>query len=48
LFTNDDLAAMAKLRDAFNPEKRLSPAKMLPTAGACGLEQVHPGRRAAM
>jgi glycolate oxidase len=48
LFTDDDLAAMAKLRDAFNPEKRLSPAKMLPTAGACGLEQVHPGRRAAM
>jgi glycolate oxidase len=48
LFTDDDLAAMARLRDAFNPESRLSPAKMLPTAGACGLEQVHPGRRAAM
>jgi glycolate oxidase len=48
LFTDDDLAAMARLRDAFNPTNRLSPAKMLPTAGACGLEQVHPGRRAAM
>ncbi len=48
LFNDDDLAAMTKLREAFNPENRLSPAKMLPTAGACGLEQVHPGRRAAM
>jgi len=48
LFTDDDLAAMARLRDAFNPTKRLSPSKMLPTAGACGLEQRHPGRHAAM
>ncbi len=48
LFTQDDLAAMTRLRMAFNPTGRLSPAKMLPTAGACGLEQVHPGRRAAM
>ncbi len=48
LFTPDDLAAMTRLRMAFNPTGRLSPAKMLPTAGACGLEQVHPGRRAAM
>lgn len=48
LFTPDDLAAMTRLRVAFNPTGRLSPAKMLPTAGACGLEQVHPGRRAAM
>jgi glycolate oxidase len=48
LFTADDLAAMTRLRVAFNPTGRLSPAKMLPTAGACGLEQVHPRRRAAM
>ncbi len=48
LFNDDDLAAMARLHDAFNPENCLSPAKMLPTSGACGLEQVHPGRRAAM
>ncbi len=48
LFTPDDLAAMDRLRDAFNPTGRLSPAKMLPTAGACGLEQKHPGRRAAL
>ena len=30
------------------PTDRLSPAKMLPTAGACGMEQKHPGRRAAL
>jgi glycolate oxidase len=48
LFTSDDLAAMERLRTAFNPTGRLSPQKMLPTAGACGLEQRHPGRRAAL
>jgi glycolate oxidase len=48
LFTPDDLAAMGRLREAFNPTGRLSPQKMLPTAGACGLEQKHPGRRAAL
>jgi len=48
LFTADDLAVMTNLRESFNPHNRLSPAKMLPTAGACGIEQAHPGRRAAM
>jgi glycolate oxidase len=48
LFTENDLAAMTRLREAFNPHNRLSPAKMLPTAGACGMEQKHPGRRAAL
>lgn len=48
LFTQDDLEVMRRLRLAFNPEGNLSPGKMLPTAGACGLEQRHPGRRAAM
>jgi glycolate oxidase len=48
LFNDNDLAAMRRMRDAFNPHNRLSPAKMLPTAGACGLEQTHPGRRAAL
>src|SRR5438270_5895149 len=48
LFTDDDLAAMERLRIAFNPENRLSPCKMLPTAGACGMEQTRPGRRAAV
>ncbi|HVU87994.1 MAG TPA: FAD-linked oxidase C-terminal domain-containing protein [Pirellulales bacterium] len=48
LFSANDLDVMARARTAFNPTLRLSPAKMLPTAGACGLEQRHPGRRAAM
>jgi glycolate oxidase len=48
LFSENDLMAMSRLRDAFNPTQRLSPAKMLPTAGACGMEQLHPGRHAAM
>jgi glycolate oxidase len=48
LFTPDDLEVMSRLRTAFNPTGRLSPQKMLPTAGACGLEQTHPGRRAAL
>ena len=48
MFSQDDLLAMTRLRTAFNPDNVLSPGKMLPTAGACGLEQKHPGRRAAM
>jgi glycolate oxidase len=47
LFTPDDLAMMRRLRGAFNPEGRCSPAKMLPTAGAC-IEQSKVGRRAAL
>ncbi len=48
MFTPDDLTAMENLRRAFNPTGNLSPDKMLPTAGACGMEQKHPGRRAAL
>jgi len=48
MFTADDLTAMERLRTAFNPDNRLNPCKMLPTAGACGVEQTHPGRRAAL
>src|SRR5687768_10436015 len=48
MFNEDDLAVMERYRNAFNPQARLSPAKMLPTAGACGIEQKHPGRRAAL
>ncbi|HUE73524.1 MAG TPA: FAD-linked oxidase C-terminal domain-containing protein [Pirellulaceae bacterium] len=48
MFDDGDLTAMKHLRDAFNPRGNLSPAKMLPTAGGCGMEQKHPGRRAAM
>ena len=48
LFAPEDLAAMTRLREAFNPQNLLSPGKMLPTAGACGLEQKHPSRQAAL
>ncbi len=51
LFTEQDLAVMNDVRKAFNPDGRCSPGKMLPTAGACGMEHIeksHPGRRAAM
>ena len=52
LFTPEDLATMIRLRGAFNPEGRCSPAKMLPTAGACAepsrIQRQKPGRRAAL
>jgi glycolate oxidase len=54
MFTADDLDVMRRLREAFNPTGRLSPQKMLPTAGGCGMEnkpaieQRAPGRRAAL
>ena len=48
LFTDDDLASMAGLRQAFNPTNRLSPDKLLPTSAGCGIEQKAPKRRAAV
>jgi glycolate dehydrogenase FAD-linked subunit len=51
LFAPADLALMGKVRRAFNPSGLCSPKKMLPTAGACGTEQIErksPGRRAAL
>ncbi len=49
LFSADDLEVMNDLRLALNPDGRCSPGKMLPTAGACGMEHVHrTGKRAAM
>jgi glycolate oxidase len=48
MFTDSDLDVMGRFRDALNPDGLLSPGKLLPTAGACGMEQVHPGRRAAL
>jgi glycolate oxidase len=47
LFTPEDLAMMVRLRQAFNPDNRCSPHKMLPTGGAC-IEQSKAGRRAAL
>ena len=48
MFSPESIAAMTRLRQALNPTGCLSPHKMLPTAGACSIEQVHPGRRAAL
>ena len=51
LFSDDDLTIMSLVRSVFNPEGHCSPGKMLPTAGACGMEHIeraHPGRHAAM
>jgi glycolate oxidase len=50
MFTAEDLDVMADIRLVFNPESRCSPGKMLPTAGACGMEHIersHPGKQAA-
>ncbi len=47
LFTPEDLNMMLRLRTAFNPDNRCSPAKMFPTAGAC-IEPSKAGRRAAL
>jgi glycolate oxidase len=48
MFTRNDIAAMERFRAAWNPSGLLSPAKLLPSAGGCGMEQAHPGRRAAV
>ena len=51
LFTADDLAVMDAVRDGLQSDGRLSPQKMLPTAGGCGTEtfaRTSPGRRAAL
>ena len=48
LFSETDVDVMDRLRSALNPSGLLSPGKMLPTAGACGMEQIHPGRQAAL
>jgi glycolate oxidase len=47
LFSPEDLGMMLRLRAAFNPDNRCSPAKLFPTAGAC-IEPSKAGRRAAL
>lgn len=49
LFSEEDLEVMGLIRIAMNPDGRCSPSKMLPTAGACGMEHIersHPGKQA--
>ena len=50
LFSPADLEMFARVRQAFNPDGLCSPSKMLPTAGACGMEHIHkshPGKKAS-
>jgi glycolate oxidase len=46
LFSAEDLSAMVALRNAFNPEGRCSPDKMLPSGVSC-IERKTPGHRAS-
>ncbi|MGD9853739.1 MAG: FAD-binding oxidoreductase, partial [Planctomycetaceae bacterium] len=51
LFSEADVSVMTDVRAAFNPQGLCSPHKMLPTAGACGMEHIQqskPVRRAAL
>lgn len=52
LFSPDDLLWMTRLRNAFNPDNRCSPSKMLPTSGACPepsrIQLTKPSRRASV
>jgi glycolate oxidase len=45
LFDPDDLALMARLRDAFDPHRRCNPGKVLPLGQGCG--EARGGREAA-
>lgn len=47
MFTREDLDMMQRLKSVFNPSGLCSPAKMLPTAGAC-IEPTKAGRKAAL
>jgi glycolate oxidase len=47
LFGEADLAAMARVRDAFNPAGRLNPGKLLPGNGGAIVARTNPTRRAS-
>lgn len=36
IFTTDDLATMARVRDVFDPRRRLNPEKIFPAGAGCG------------
>jgi glycolate oxidase len=42
LFSENDLAAMARVRNAFDPEGRFNPAKLFPTPATCGEVRMQP------
>ena len=41
-FSEDDLGAMARVREVFNPTGRLNPGKLFPTSKMCGELRVRP------
>jgi glycolate oxidase len=44
MFTEDDLDAQARLRDAFDPDGAANPLKVLPSGSRCGeLQRVPEG-----
>jgi glycolate oxidase len=42
LFSEDDMALMRRVRDAFNPQGLLNPAKIFPTGKGCGEVRIRP------
>ena len=44
-FSGNDLAAMGRVKAAFNPSGRLGPGKLLPSDGADAVVQTSPARR---
>jgi glycolate oxidase len=46
LFGEADLAAMARVRESFNPSGRLNPGKLLPANGGATIAKTSPTRRA--
>ncbi len=48
LFSEVDLDLMRRVRDVFNPEGLLNPAKVLPSAKGCGEIHVRPAAATAV
>jgi glycolate oxidase len=44
LFSDADLAAMARVRRAFDPQMRFNPAKLFPTPASCGEVRLQPAQ----
>jgi glycolate oxidase len=44
LFNNADLAAMTRVRHAFDPDNRFNPAKLFPTPASCGEVRLEPAK----
>ncbi len=44
LFSETDLAAMTRVRHAFDPDNRFNPAKLFPTPASCGEVRLEPAK----